>query len=162
MLEACKEIRNKFKFKLIIAGPVSHEFQQTFYLYEQLNLGELVHFLPAVDNKMKRKLLDQADLFVIPSRELETFGLTAIEAMSSGVPVIGTPVGAIPEILKKVDKRLICKDVNSKALARKILWFYCLSEKEKLLLRKKSVSLVSSEYVAKKYEDQILKLYCRM
>jgi N-acetyl-alpha-D-glucosaminyl L-malate synthase BshA len=39
-----------------------------------------------------------ADLFLLPSSE-EAFGLAALEAMSSGVPVIGTAIGGIPEVV---------------------------------------------------------------
>ena len=40
------------------------------------------------------------DAFVLPTRSLECFGLIAIEALSAGRPVMATPVGAIPEVLR--------------------------------------------------------------
>ena len=40
------------------------------------------------------------DLFVFPSRWPEAFGLTLVEAMAAGKPVIGTQVGAVPEIIR--------------------------------------------------------------
>jgi glycosyltransferase involved in cell wall biosynthesis len=43
-----------------------------------------------------------ADLFLLPTRFLECFGLISLEAMSFGLPVLGTTAGAIPEVLGPV------------------------------------------------------------
>jgi glycosyltransferase involved in cell wall biosynthesis len=48
-----------------------------------------------------------ADLFVLPTRCLEGFGLITVEALACGTPVVGTPVGAIPEVLRPLDPGLL-------------------------------------------------------
>ena len=40
-----------------------------------------------------------ADIVVIPSQEHESFGLTAVEAMSYAVPIVSTNVGGLPETI---------------------------------------------------------------
>ncbi|ABY34861.1 MAG TPA: glycosyl transferase family 1 [Chloroflexus aurantiacus] len=45
------------------------------------------------------ELYQQADLFVFPTRA-EAFGIAALEAIASGVPVITTPVGGLPDIVR--------------------------------------------------------------
>ncbi len=44
------------------------------------------------------ELFATADLLLLPSQK-ESFGLVALEAMSSGVPVIGSRAGGIPEVV---------------------------------------------------------------
>jgi glycosyltransferase involved in cell wall biosynthesis len=61
-----------------------------------LNLSDKVHFLGEQDQL--EPLLSCADLFLLPS-EQESFGLTALEAMNCGVPVIATDIGGLPELV---------------------------------------------------------------
>lgn len=46
-----------------------------------------------------QKLLHVSDIFILPSIEREGLGLALIEAMAAGLPVIGTNLGGIPEVV---------------------------------------------------------------
>lgn len=48
-----------------------------------------------------------ADLFVLPTVAYEGFGMSTVEALAAGTPVVGTPVGATPEILGPLDPQLV-------------------------------------------------------
>lgn len=62
-----------------------------------LGVHEDVHFLGRIDDIAP--LLASADLFLLPSNR-ESFGLSALEALASGVPVIGCNVGGLPEVVR--------------------------------------------------------------
>jgi glycosyltransferase involved in cell wall biosynthesis len=74
----------------------------------------LAGFLPEADLP---GALGAADLFVMPSERLEGFGMVIPEAMSCGTPVLGTPVGAIPEVLGAFDPSLVLPAVSPQAMA---------------------------------------------
>ena len=65
-------------------------------------------------------LLGSADLFVLPSETLEGFGMVIPEALACGTPVLGTPVGAIPEVLGAFDLSLIAPSADPEGLAEGI------------------------------------------
>ena len=52
-------------------------------------------------------LLAAADLFILPS-QTESFGLSALEALASGVPVIGTNAGGLPEVIRDGETGVLC------------------------------------------------------
>lgn len=63
---------------------------------ESLGIGDRVIFLGKQDSVAE--ILACADLFLLPSSS-ESFGLVALEAMASGVPVVATAVGGVPEVV---------------------------------------------------------------
>jgi N-acetyl-alpha-D-glucosaminyl L-malate synthase BshA len=66
-------------------------------LARRLGLSDHVRFLGRQDRI--EELTGAADVFLLPS-ELESFGLSALEAMASGVPVVGSDAGGLPEVVK--------------------------------------------------------------
>ena len=58
-----------------------------------------------------------ADLSVVPTESLEGFGLITLEALASGTPVLVTPVGGLPEVVRGLEPRLILTDGTPATLA---------------------------------------------
>lgn len=65
----------------------------------RLSLRPGVRYVGSVDGPRKAELLASADCLWMPALWDEPFGLTLVEAMMSGTPVLGTRRGALPEIV---------------------------------------------------------------
>ena len=68
-----------------------------------LGISARIRFLGYVPDNELPIMYRAADLFVLPTRALEGFGLVTVEALACGCPVVGTPIGATPEILTELD-----------------------------------------------------------
>lgn len=69
-------------------------------LARRLGLQDRVRFMGRQDHI--EDILSMADVFLLPS-ELESFGLSALEAMAAGVPVVGSDAGGLPEVVKHAE-----------------------------------------------------------
>lgn len=88
------KVRKKMPAKLLLIGD-GPERTHIERLCRELNTCDDVKLLGKVVNPEEHLLL--ADLFLLPS-ETESFGLAALEAMASHVPVISSNTGGIPEV----------------------------------------------------------------
>jgi L-malate glycosyltransferase len=79
---------------LVGDGPDAGRAQQ---LADDLGVADRVTFTGVLDGVAD--LLRAADLLLLPS-QTESFGLVALEAMASGVPVIASDVGGLPEVVE--------------------------------------------------------------
>lgn len=65
-----------------------------------LGIADRIRFEGYIPDERLMNYYQAADVFGLPTASLEGFGLIILEAMACGTPVIGTPVGAIPELLE--------------------------------------------------------------
>lgn len=97
-------------------GPEREGFEQRL---RAANLRERAEFTGAINFALVPEYFHQMDLMVIPTettnRIREQFGRVIVEAMASGVPVIGSTCGAIPEVIG--DAGLVFPEGNANALA---------------------------------------------
>ena len=82
-----------------------------------LNLGERVRLLGFLPEADLPGLLGAADVTLMPSLDLEGFGLATAESLACGTPVLGSRAGATPELLEPLDARLLFEPGSRPALA---------------------------------------------
>jgi glycosyltransferase involved in cell wall biosynthesis len=146
------EKRKEPVFKLLVIGD-GEQKNELAKLADDLGIKDKVIFIGLVDHSELPKYLKISDVFVRPSLS-EGLGSAFLEAMAASTPVVGTPVGGIPDFLKNEETGLFCKVGDPEDIAQKI---------EKLVfddaLRKKIVhnglKLVKEKYdweiIAKEY-----------
>jgi len=83
----------------------------------RLGLGDAVALTGRIDDDDLVRHYQAADLFALPTQAYEGFGMVTLEALACGTPVVGTPVGATPEILRPLDPALVSRDASEEALA---------------------------------------------
>jgi len=90
------KVHARIAARLVMVGE-GPERPQAAALGHELGIADRIHFMgsfPRVES-----LLCNADLFLLPSAK-ESFGLTALEAMASGVPVVASSIGGLPEVVE--------------------------------------------------------------
>jgi len=86
----------------------------------QLGLDQRVRLLGWVPEERLPGLLAAADCGIMPSLDLEGFGLATAEALACGTPVLGSRAGATPELLEPLDAGLLFEAGSPTALAAKL------------------------------------------
>jgi glycosyltransferase involved in cell wall biosynthesis len=119
LLEAAQRVvqaRPEVRFLVVGTGP-GREALEAYA--GQLGIAKQVRFTGFVADVAS--LLGAVDLVVVPSL-WEGFGLTAVEALNVGVPVVATAVGGLPEVVRPKETGLLVPPADGEALAREILW----------------------------------------
>ncbi len=88
-----------------------------------LSVDDCVHFLGNIPYEKLPEYLHNSDVFVRPSRS-EGMGNSFVEALAAGIPIIGTPVGGIPDIIQDGKTGFMARSEDSSDLADKIIWVH--------------------------------------
>jgi glycosyltransferase involved in cell wall biosynthesis len=119
LLRAVRTLAPDHALELAIVGGGSLA-QPLRALAHELGIEGRVRFAGRVPENELPDWYRAADLFVLPTTDYEGFGMVTAEALVCGVPVVGTPVGATPELLEPLEPRLVCRGTDAAALAEGI------------------------------------------
>jgi glycosyltransferase involved in cell wall biosynthesis len=127
-------------------GPLRAELERLIQRHQVKDHVRMLGFVPEDDLP---KYYQAADLVVMPTYELEGFGLVTVEALACGTPVVGTPVGATPEILRGIDPALLTGGTQAEAIAdslRTIIRRFRARPGERAGLAAKGLAAVRARY----------------
>ena len=117
LLEAVDAVRRRRPDVLVLVGGAGSQRARLEAMIARLGLGEHVRLLGFVPDTDLPDYYGAADAFLLPTRELEGFGLVTVEALACGTPVLGTPVGATPDLLAALDPSLIFRAMTPECMA---------------------------------------------
>jgi glycosyltransferase involved in cell wall biosynthesis len=148
------------KFQMIITGKGSlqRRLEQLILEHKVSHCVQLVGLVPRETLPLYFRC---ADLFVLPTIAIEGFGLVTAEALASGLPVMGTPIGATEEILKQIDQRLLFYNTSPEALVEGLGLFLQSPEtfkKMKSKCRTIAANQYSWEKVVKRVEQEFIQV----
>jgi len=117
LVEASKYVDNA---KFIIGGEGPH-LPAIRHLAKSFDVEDRVVFSGRLARSELPNYYAACDVFVLPSvSRLEAFGIVALEAMSSGRPVVVTDMPGVREVVRDGIEGLLCEPLNAEDLAEKI------------------------------------------
>jgi len=156
LLKAIKIIKEKYQ-KEIRAAIVGKGYldEELKGLVMELGIEKEVEFLGV--RRDIEKLMQSTKLFVLPSR-WEGLPLTILEAMSSGVGIIATKVGGIPEVIENEKEGILISPEDPEALAGAIAEL--LKDRElRVKLGVNAYKKVKEKYSMEVYTKNIVEFY---
>ncbi|NWF79297.1 MAG: glycosyltransferase family 4 protein [Chloroflexi bacterium] len=120
-LRICRDRRPRAGYRLVVAGSRGWLDEPIYALVGTLGLGEVVHFLGAVDPEDLPWLYSACRIYLNPSL-YEGFGLPALEALACGAPSIVADTSSLPEVVGDAAYLLPPQDVGAWAERIASLW----------------------------------------
>jgi glycosyltransferase involved in cell wall biosynthesis len=123
-------------------------------LVAELELGDVVRLIGVVTGDVLRAWYRRAAAVAMPTAAREGFGLSTVEALACATPVVGTSVGATPEILRDVDPRLVAPGADPATFAAAVADLCTRDDYDQVCQRSRAVTVRrwSWETVAKDHE----------
>ncbi len=109
------EVAHQLDMPLIIAAKVDPEAPHDvayFKEYIEPRLSDQIRWVGEVDDAERNELMSKAYCFLHPITWAEPFGLTLIEAMACGCPVIAFNKGSIPEVIQDGKTGFVVRDIK--------------------------------------------------
>lgn len=159
LIQAMDDISKKIPDVYLIIGGTGYLKKKLEQQITNLNLQKFVRLEGYITDDVLQMYYQSADLFVLPTRLLEGFGLVTLESMGCGTPVLATPVGANIELLSKFDRNFLFKGMESKDIAEGVIDFVPKYLNQKDIIRKRCRDFVEKNYSWDKYADEIEKVF---
>jgi glycosyltransferase involved in cell wall biosynthesis len=160
LLEALKIVKRDFpgiELTIVGEGELKNHYQQKTRL---LDLDDNVRFIGEVKQEDLVSYYNAASVFILPSTEIEGFGIVLLEAMACNVPVIATSIVGTSGDIKKHNAGLIVEPRKAEELAQAITTIISDANLAETM-GSNGRSLVEEKYDWKKIAKQIENIYTR-
>lgn len=161
LLEACRILREKgLSFHCHIAGAPTGKMslEQARHIVQERSLTTCVTLYGGVYGNNKEELFKQCHVFVFPTQyPNECFPLVLLEAMRHALPIIATPVGAIPDMVEDGVTGLIIPEQDAEALAEAMQSFIEHPERIRSMGEAARERFLHS-YTADHFEQRLLRI----
>ena len=117
LIDAMKLVRERVPKALCLIAGRGPMVETLVRRIEAAGLVDNVELLGFVADEDLPLAYRAADVSVVPSEALEGFGLSAAESLSAGTPVLVTPVGGLPEVVRPLDPGLVLPAADAASLA---------------------------------------------
>jgi glycosyltransferase involved in cell wall biosynthesis len=117
LISAMKEVRAALPEALLLIAGRGDQLAVLETMIADLGLSDSVELLGFVDDADLPWIYRAADLSVMPSTQLEGFGLPTAESLAAGTPVLVTPVGGLPEAVRALSPSLVLAGSKTADLA---------------------------------------------
>jgi N-acetyl-alpha-D-glucosaminyl L-malate synthase BshA len=121
-------------------------------LARRLGIHDRVRFLGTQESV--EEIVGMADVFLLPS-ELESFGLSALEAMACGVPVVGSDAGGLPEVVQHSETGFLLPVGDVEGMSARTLEILKNDERRREMGsagRRRAESLFGADRIVSQYE----------
>ncbi|MCB2205860.1 N-acetyl-alpha-D-glucosaminyl L-malate synthase BshA [bacterium] len=145
-------VREQLPAKLLLIGD-GPDRSEAETLCRELHILDDVRFLGKQDALVD--ILAASDLFILPSQS-ESFGLSALEAMSCGLPVISTSIGGIPEVNLHAETGYIAEIGDTDRMARYAIELFTNDAKYRAFsqaARRRAVEVFEKNKIVPLYEE---------
>lgn len=165
LIDSLKQVsRYEPNIKLLIIGEGPYEKLLKDRIRTN-NLWNYVEFLGSLPSFVIAKYYNFADIFIMPSLSTKTgteaLGLSLLEAMASGCPVVGTNIGGIPFVVKNGFNGILVKQKDALALSEAIIKLL-KDRKKSSKLGKNAAEFVKKNYSWDKISRGFIKIYDRL
>ncbi len=159
LVQSMVEISKKVPEVYLIIGGTGYLKTKLEQQIKDFNLQNFVRLEGYISDDVLPMYYQSADLFVLPTRLLEGFGLVTLESMACGTPVLATPVGANIELLNRFDNSFLFKGIGPSDISEGIINFISKYLTQKDIIRKRCREFVEENYSWDKYAEEIEKIF---
>ena len=126
LIKAIRRLPGDLQVELRLYGRInSQEDERYFQWLKKISKDDVrIKFCGELREANYPEAMSNLDIIAVPSLWLETGPLVALEAYAAGIPVVGSDVGGIPELIEDGVNGMLVKIGNIHAWAKAIRWIY--------------------------------------